>query len=243
MAERRLNKYLADSGFCSRREADRLIAEGRVSLDGRIAALGERVPEGAKVSVDGVEIRESGAKAYLAVYKPVGIVCTADPREPMNIVDYINYPERIYPVGRLDKDSEGLILMTSDGDIVNRILRAGGRHEKEYEVALNRKVDEAFLESLRTGVPVLGRMTLPARVSRTGPGSFRMVLVQGMNRQIRRMCEYLGAGVVHLRRVRIMNIRLAGMQPGHWRHLTEKELSALRASLDRAGDAAEEDEQ
>ncbi len=229
--DRRLNKYIADSGFCSRREADRLIQEGRVTVDGRVAAIGERVRDGARIAVGKQLISSAGDKVYLAAYKPKGIVSTADPREKMNIVDYIRFPGRIYPVGRLDKDSEGLILLTSDGDIVNRILRASGRHEKEYEVALDKPVTPGFLERMGRGVPVLGQVTLPCRVWKTGPGSFRIILVQGLNRQIRRMCEFLGYNVVHLRRRRIMNITLGAMRPGEWRHLTRIELSTLMGSL------------
>lgn len=231
--DRRLNKLIADSGFCSRREADFLIEQGRVLVNGRRAKVGERVPTGARVMVDGHLLREKTKKVYLAVYKPVGIVCTADTREPYNIVSYLNYPERIFPIGRLDKDSEGLILMTSDGDIVNRILRAQGRHEKEYEVVVNMPVTEEFLNRMRNGVPVLGQMTLPARAKKTGENSFRLVLVQGLNRQIRRMCEYLGYQVVGLKRLRVMNITLGGMQAGHYRALSTKEMDGLMAALDQ----------
>lgn len=235
MAEdRRLNKFISDSGFCSRREADKFIVEGRVSVNGKTARVGERVPEGARVTVDGQPLRSAGEKVYLAVYKPVGIVCTADPREPYNIVDYINHKERVYPIGRLDKDSEGLILMTSDGDIVNRILRAEGRHEKEYEVRVNKPLTPDFICRMRSGVPVLGQKTLPAPVTKTGPYTFKIVLVQGLNRQIRRMCEYLGYTVTGLRRVRVMNITLGGMRPGNWRPLTREELDSLMAALNES---------
>jgi 23S rRNA pseudouridine2604 synthase len=152
----------------------------------------------------------------------------------MNIVDYVNFPGRIYPIGRLDKDSEGLILLTSDGDIVNRILRASGSHEKEYEVAVDKPITPEFIDRMSKGVPILGQVTLPCRIRKTGPGTFRIILVQGLNRQIRRMCEYLGYNVVHLRRIRIMNITLGAMRPGHWRMLTDAELNALMRSLDAA---------
>ncbi len=240
---RRLNKYIADSGYCSRREADRLIEEGKVTINGRVAAIGERVAPGARVVVEKHPIAGTGDKAYLAVYKPQGIVCTADPREPMNIVDYIGFPGRVYPIGRLDKDSEGLILLTSDGDIVNRILRASGSHEKEYEVAVDRPVTPEFIERMSKGVPVLGQVTLPCRIRKTGPGTFRIILVQGLNRQIRRMCEYLGYNVIHLRRIRIMNITLGAMRPGHWRTLTDGELGTLMKSLDAAGNGVPEEEE
>ena len=243
LESRRLNKYISDSGYCSRREADRLIEEGKVTVNGRVATIGERVASGARVVVEKHPLKGSGDKAYLAVYKPQGIVCTADPREPMNIVDYINFPGRIYPIGRLDKDSEGLILLTSDGDIVNRVLRASGRHEKEYEVAVDRPLTPEFLDRMSTGVPILGQVTLPCRVRKTGPGSFRLILVQGLNRQIRRMCEYLGYNVVHLRRIRIMNITLGGMRPGNWRMLTGAELNTLMKSLDAGESSAPEEEE
>ena len=205
---KRLNKYIADSGYCSRREADRLISEGRVRLEGRVGALGDRVLPGMDVTVDGKRLSGEGEKVYLLLNKPMGIVCTADPREPMNVVDYLAYPRRVFPVGRLDKDSEGLLLLTNDGEIVNRILRAAGGHEKEYEVRIDRPVTPEFVQQMSRGVPILDTVTLPCRVRRTGERSFNIVLVQGLNRQIRRMCEALGANVTHLRRVRIMNLRL-----------------------------------
>lgn len=232
MENRRINKYLADSGYCSRREADRLVAQGRVTIDGRVAVMGERVMDGALITVNGKKVTGDGEKVYLALNKPQGIVCTADPREKFNVVDYLNYPVRVYPVGRLDKDSEGLLLMTSDGDIVNRLLRAAGGHEKEYDVVVDKKVTDDFVKKMSEGVPVLDRLTLPCRVRRTGERSFNIVLVQGMNRQIRRMCEYLGYRVESLRRTRIMNIHLGSMQPGDWRRLTRTELNELFGALE-----------
>lgn len=228
---KRLNKFVADSGYCSRREADRLIAEGRVQVDGRPGALGDRVLPGMRVTVDGQSLSGRGKKVYIALNKPAGIVCTTDPREPMNVVDYLDYPIRIFPVGRLDKDSEGLLLMTSDGEIINRILRAAGGHEKEYEVEIDRPVTKEFVEKMSAGVPILDTVTLPCRVRRTGEKSFNIILVQGLNRQIRRMCEALGCNVVRLRRIRIMNIRLGAMRPGQWRELSEEELSGLMGRL------------
>lgn len=228
---KRLNKFVADSGYCSRREADRLIAEGRVQVDGRPGALGDRVLPGMRVTVDGQSLSGRGEKVYIALNKPAGIVCTTDPREPMNVVDYLNYPIRIFPVGRLDKDSEGLLLMTSDGEIINRILRAAGGHEKEYEVEIDRPVTKEFVEKMSAGVPILDTVTLPCRVRRTGEKSFNIILVQGLNRQIRRMCEALGCNVVRLRRIRIMNVRLGSMRPGQWRELSEEELSGLMERL------------
>lgn len=228
---KRLNKFVADSGYCSRREADRLIAEGRVQVDGRPGALGDRVLPGMRVTVDGQSLSGRGEKVYIALNKPAGIVCTTDPREPMNVVDYLDYPIRIFPVGRLDKDSEGLLLMTSDGEIINRILRAAGGHEKEYEVEIDRPVTKEFVEKMSAGVPILDTVTLPCRVRRTGEKSFNIILVQGLNRQIRRMCEALGCNVVRLRRIRIMNVRLGAMRPGQWRELSEEELSGLMERL------------
>ena len=228
---KRLNKFVADSGYCSRREADRLIAEGRVQVDGRPGALGDRVLPGMRVTVDGQSLSGRGEKVYIALNKPAGIVCTTDPREPMNVVDYLDYPIRIFPVGRLDKDSEGLLLMTSDGEIINRILRAAGGHEKEYEVEIDRPVTKEFVEKMSAGVPILDTVTLPCRVRRTGEKSFNIILVQGLNRQIRRMCEALGYRVTHLTRERVMNIQLGHLKPGHWRNLTPTELDGLMAQL------------
>jgi len=230
-AGKRLNKYIADSGYCSRREADRLIQEGRVRLDGRVGALGDRVQPGMAVTVDGKPLSGEDQKVYLLLNKPRGIVCTADPREPMNVVDYLGYPGRVFPVGRLDKDSEGLLLLTSDGEIVNRVLRAAGGHEKEYEVQIDRPVTPEFVRRMSEGVPILDTVTLPCRVRRTGERSFNIILVQGLNRQIRRMCEALGANVTHLRRIRIMNLRLGRLQPGQWRELTKAELTELMGRL------------
>ena len=228
---KRLNKFIADSGHCSRREADRLIQEGRVRLDGRVGVLGDRVQPGMAVTVDGKPLSGEGEKVYLLLNKPRGIVCTADPREPMNVVDYLGYPSRVFPVGRLDKDSEGLLLLTSDGEIVNRVLRAAGGHEKEYEVQIDRPVTPEFVRHMSEGVPILDTVTLPCRVRRTGERSFNIILVQGLNRQIRRMCEALGANVTHLRRIRIMNLRLGRLQPGQWRELTKAELTELMGRL------------
>ena len=237
MAENRsINKFISDSGLCSRRQADQLILEGRVRINGRVAKKGERVQPGDRVLVDGTAVDGAGEKVYLALNKPRGIVCTTDRREPMNIVDYLNYPGRIFPIGRLDKDSCGLILLTSDGDIVNRVLRATGQHQKEYQVTVDKPVTPRFLQRMQEGVPVLGQITLPCQIHQTGPRSFRLILVQGLNRQIRRMCEYLGYEVTHLRRVRIMNIRLGRMQPGEYRELTEQELDTLMNTLAQAAD-------
>ena len=228
---KRLNKFIADSGYCSRREADRLIEEGRVQVDGRTGSLGDRVLDGAAVTVDGHRLSGRGERVYIILNKPRGIVCTADPREPMNVVDYIAYPIRIFPVGRLDKDSEGLLLLTSDGEIVNRLLRAAGGHEKEYEVEVDHPLTREFMDHMMHGVPILDTVTLPCCLRRTGNRSFNLILVQGLNRQIRRMCEALGYTVTKLRRIRINNIRIGDLQPGQWRELTSAEVAALMDSI------------
>ena len=214
----RLNKYLADAGKCSRREADRWIEEGRVWIDGRRGMLGDRVLPGMKVTIAGDRVKRQSKPVYIALNKPVGIVCTCDPNEPNNVVSFIDHDRRIYPIGRLDKDSEGLLLLTSDGNIVNRILRAAGRHEKEYQ----------------------DTTTLPCQLKKTGERAFTIVLTQGLNRQIRRMCEALGYRVKTLRRVRIMNIRLGILKPGQWRNLAPTELSELFRQLDRADEERNE---
>ena len=228
---KRLNKFIADSGYCSRREADRLIEEGRVQVDGHTGLLGDRVLDGMTVIVDGHPLSGRGERVYIILNKPRGIVCTADPREPMNVVDYIAYPIRIFPVGRLDKDSEGLLLLTSDGEIVNRLLRAAGGHEKEYEVEVDHPLTREFMDHMMRGVPILDTVTLPCRLRRTGNRSFNLILVQGLNRQIRRMCEALGYTVTKLRRIRINNIRIGDLQSGQWRELTSAEVTALMDSI------------
>ena len=223
----RINKYLSDSGACSRRQADRLIEQGRVAVGGQRAELGTRVLPGQQVTLDGRVLRSYNPHRYIALNKPVGIVCTADPRERYNVVSYLNYPIRVFPVGRLDRESEGLLLLTSDGEIVNRLLRAEGGHEREYEVEVDRPVTREFVEKMQAGVAILDTVTLPCRVRKTGGKSFNIVLVQGLNRQIRRMCEALGYRVTRLRRVRIMHIRLGNLRPGQWRELTEAEMEGL----------------
>ena len=227
----RLNRYLAETGLCSRREADRMIESGQVRVDGRVGVLGDRVAPGTRVLVNGRDVSPVEKKVYIALNKPVGVVCTADPRELMNVIDYVDYPTRIFPVGRLDKDSEGLLLLTSDGEIVNRLLRAAGGHEKEYEVTVDKPLTREFMEKMVSGVPILDTVTLPCRLKQEGPCRFRLVLVQGLNRQIRRMCEALGYRVMSLTRVRIMNITLGSLKPGHWRDLTEQELAELKKML------------
>lgn len=227
----RLNRYLAETGLCSRREADRLISAGQVRVDGRVGVLGDRVLPGMRVLVNGRDVSPVEKKVYIALNKPVGVVCTADPREPMNVIDYIGHSERIFPIGRLDKDSQGLLLLTNDGEIVNRILRAAGGHEKEYVVTVNKVITDDFLKQMAEGVPILDTVTLPCRIIKEDKQRFRIILVQGLNRQIRRMCEALGYRVTHLTRERVMNIQLGHLKPGHWRNLTPAELDGLMAQL------------
>lgn len=224
----RINKYLSEIGYCSRRGADKLLEEGRITINGQVPQLGEKVEPGDVVAVDGKVVGQREEKhVYIALNKPVGIVCTTDTRvEKDNIVDFVGHPQRIFPIGRLDKPSEGLILMTSDGDIVNKILRARNNHEKEYVVTVNRPIDREFIRKMSSGIPILGTVTRKCFVEQTGPKSFRIILTQGLNRQIRRMCEYLDYRVVKLKRVRIMNIHL-DMPIGHWRDLKKHELAEL----------------
>ncbi|MFT3789583.1 MAG: pseudouridine synthase [Rudaea sp.] len=230
---RRLNKFIAETGYCSRREADRLIAERRVMLNGEPGGIGSRVNEGDEVRVDGqpLQQRRTGTRGrrhvYIALNKPVGITCTTEREVKGNIVDFVDHAERIFPIGRLDKDSEGLILLTSNGDIVNEILRAENRHEKEYLVGVNRPVTPEFLAGLARGVRVHGQMTKPCKTARIAKFGFRIVLTQGLNRQIRLMSEAFGYRVTQLRRVRIVNVKLGALRPGQWRNLTEQELRGL----------------
>lgn len=228
----RLNKYISDAGHCSRREADRWIEEGRVFIDGRKGSLGDRVLPGMKVTIQGERVKAQSKNVYIVLNKPVGIVCTTDKREPMNVVDFVDHDRRIYPIGRLDKDSEGLLLMTSDGDIVNRILRAAGKHEKEYQVTVDKPITTEFLQKMASGVKILGTTTLPCQIKKTGEKAFTIILTQGLNRQIRRMCETLGYRVKTLKRVRIMNIHLGNLKLGQWRNLTPFEMKELMRRLD-----------
>jgi 23S rRNA pseudouridine2604 synthase len=224
-----LNKFISDTGYCSRREADNLITSGRVILNGRVAKLGNRYKPGDDVVVDGstVTAAKKDKRVYLALNKPVGITSTTELKDKDNIISFVGYPKRIFPIGRLDKDSEGLIFLTNDGDIINKILRAGNNHEKEYIVRVNKPIDHAFVQQMSEGVPILDTRTLPCKVQLAGRQTFRITLTQGLNRQIRRMCEYLGFAVVSLQRVRIMNIKLDKLAVGKWRYLSEAEVSAL----------------
>ena len=227
----RINKYLSEAGVCSRREADRQLEQGNVWVNGFPAGVGDRVMPGDEVVFCGQPVKKEERRVLLLVNKPAGIVCTAQKREKNNIVDFLAYPIRVYPVGRLDKDSEGLLLMTNEGSLVNQILRARNFHEKEYLVTVNRPVTDAFLRGMAGGVPILDTMTRKCEVERTGKRSFRIVLTQGLNRQIRRMCEYFDYRVVSLKRVRIMNLQLGDLKTGSYREATEEEMRQLQALL------------
>lgn len=229
--EMRLNKYLSDAGICSRREADRLIEAGKVLIDGRAAMMGERVNPKQKILVHGKGITREREKILIAFHKPRGIVCTTSKKDPDNIIDYLKFEKRIYPIGRLDKDSEGLILLTNQGELVDKILRGSNHHEKEYIVMVNRNITEEFLNSLRNGVPILNTITKPCEVQQIGERSFQIILTQGLNRQIRRMCEYLGYRVVHLKRIRVMNIHLGRLKSGTYRNVTQEEYRRLKEIL------------
>lgn len=224
----RINKYLSEIGYCSRRAADNLILQKRVTINGLVPEMGTKIVTGDIVKVDGKLVSALDEKpVYIAFNKPVGIVCTTDTKvEKKNIIDYIKYPKRIFPIGRLDKPSEGLILLTSDGDIVNKILRARNNHEKEYIVTVNKPITQEFLKKMRSGVPVLDTITRDCKVEQLDRNRFKIVLTQGLNRQIRRMCEYLDFGVVKLKRVRIMNINL-DLPVGKWRYLSELEMNEI----------------
>ncbi len=232
----RINKYLSEVGYCSRRVADRLIEEGKVTINGKVTVMGTKVEEGDQIEVEGKIIERSikQKNIYLAFNKPVGIVCTTDRRvEPDNIIDFIKYPVRIFPVGRLDKASEGLIFLTNDGDIVNRILRARNNHEKEYIVSLNRPINRNFIQSMSNGVEILDTITKKCFVEQLGPKKFKIILTQGLNRQIRRMCECLGYRVQSLKRVRIMNINL-DVPTGKYRKFTRDEILELNKLLENS---------
>ncbi|EOU1683351.1 23S rRNA pseudouridine(2604) synthase RluF [Clostridium perfringens] len=225
--EVRLNKYISETGFCSRREADKLIEQGRVKIDGVKASTGMKVSKGQSVYVDGKPLKVENELVYIALNKPVGITCTTENKIKGNIVDFINHEKRIFPIGRLDKDSQGLIFMTNDGDIVNKILRAGNNHEKEYIVTVNKPITDEFIKGMSNGVPILGTVTKKCLVKKESKNSFRIILTQGLNRQIRRMCEYFGYEVKKLERIRIMNVSLGNLKIGSWRYLTKKELAEI----------------
>lgn len=228
----RLNKYLSDAGFCSRREADRLAEGGRITVDGQQALPGSRVKDGQVVRVDGKEVTAGTKKVLLALHKPRGIVCTTDRvREKDNIIDFMQYPERIYPVGRLDKESEGLILLTNDGSIVNHILKGSAYHEKEYIVTVDRRITPAFLKGMASGVEIPAGRTRPCTVRQMDDHTFSIILTQGLNRQIRYMCRHFDYHVRRLVRIRIMNIELKDLPAGKWRHVTDKELARMNELL------------
>jgi 23S rRNA pseudouridine2604 synthase len=222
-----LNKFISDTGMCSRREADKWIAEGLVSINGHDAQSGNRVAPGDEVRVDGKLLKAPPKTVYIAFHKPVGITCTTDLKEKGNIISYINYPQRIFPIGRLDKPSEGLIFLTNDGNIVNKVLRAGNEHEKEYIVTVDQPVTPEFVQRMQNGIPILGTKTKKCTVKQQSTYVFTIVLTQGLNRQIRRMCEYLGYGVTRLKRTRIMDIRLGNLAAGQWRYLSDAEIAQL----------------
>ena len=231
----RLNKYLSQIGYCSRRNADKLIKEGKVNVNGKIAELGTKVISDDKIVVEGVLIKK-GQKdmVYIALNKPKGIVCTTDESiEKNNIISFINYHKRIFPIGRLDKNTEGLILLTNDGDIVNKILRSKNNHEKEYEVSVNKSLTNDFIQKMSSGIPILGTKTKKCSVKKIKKNKFKIILTQGLNRQIRRMCSYLDYKVTDLKRIRIMNITLS-TSPGKWRYLTQNELEDLNSLLENS---------
>ena len=227
--EIRLNKFLSEAGVCSRREADRLIESGQVTVDGKRAETGMKVSDANVVRVGKKEVRPKGKDemVLLAVNKPVGIVCTEEKREKNNIIDFLKYPTRITYIGRLDKDSEGLILMTNNGDIINKMMRAGNEHEKEYKVTVDKPITDEFIEKMSNGIPILDTITRKCKVEKLGKYTFRIILTQGLNRQIRRMCEYLGYKVTRLQRLRVMNIKLGDLKPGTYRHVSEEEIKEL----------------
>ena len=226
-----LNKFISSTGICSRREAEKLIVEGRVTINGKPTQLGNRVFKNDVVKVDGKLLKQKPKTLYIALNKPVGIVSTTDSRERNNIVKQVNHPERLFPIGRLDKPSEGLIFLTNDGDIVNKILRAGNNHEKEYIVSVDKIIDNIFIKKMSNGIPILGTVTKKCKVEKVSEKVFKIILVQGLNRQIRRMCEYLGYGVTKLKRTRIMNVNLGNLKPGDWRKLTIEEMKEINKMI------------
>lgn len=234
-APKRLNKFLSDTGVCSRREADKLIEQKRVTINGKLPELGTKVQSGDTVKLDGKIVgsvaKDKSDRIYIAYHKPIGITCTTERHVKGNIIDAIGHKERIFPIGRLDKPSEGLILLTSDGDIVNKVLRAENAHDKEYIVTVNQPISERFLTKMAKGVPILGTVTKPCKVSARGKFQFSIILTQGLNRQIRRMCEFLGYEVTKLKRTRIMHLQLGKLPPGKWRNLTNQELQQLKDAV------------
>ncbi len=237
--EYRLNKFISSSGVCSRREADRFIAQGNVTVNGKRATIGMRVLPGQKVKVNGIPIEREIEPVYIAFNKPIGIVCTTDTSERDNIVDYVGHEQRVFPIGRLDKDSQGLILLTNDGDVVNKILRAENNHSKEYIVTVDKPVTDEFLTKMAGGVPVLDRVTRRCELVKITPFIFQITLKQGLNRQIRRMCEYFDYNVVKLERTRVMNVKLGKLPQGEWRDLNETEMGELFDALEKSDSRSE----
>ena len=236
----RINKFLSQAGFCSRREADKFILDERVTINGIVAKMGEKIDPNDDISVDGERIsKKPNKKIYIILNKPKGIVCTTDSGvEKNNIIDYVNHPKRIFPIGRLDKTSEGLIFLTNDGDIVNKILRAKNKHEKEYHVTVDKPITHEFIQQMNKGVPILNTVTRPCEIKRVKDYEFKIILTQGLNRQIRRMCEYLGYRVKKLKRIRIMNIKL-DIPLGEWRYFNDQEFSELKEMLSKSSSVNE----
>ena len=226
-----LNKYISQTGICSRREADKWIDAGRVKINGQVAKKGNRVFDKDQVTIDDKPLKKRPDLVYIALHKPPGITCTTDRKDKDNIIDFVNHPKRIFPIGRLDKPSTGLLFLTNDGDIVNEILRVENKHEKEYIVKVDRPITQKFIQRMGNGIPILGTVTKKCFVQKIGKTTFKIILTQGLNRQIRRMCEFLGYKVVSLKRVRIMNVKLGGLKPGQWRDLSKEELRVLKENL------------
>lgn len=222
-----LNKYISSTGICSRREAEKLIISGQVTINGKSTQLGNRVFEGDEVRINGELLKTKPKTLYIAFNKPIGIVCTTDLKERDNIINFINHPERLFPIGRLDKPSEGLIFLTNDGDIVNKILRAGNNHQKEYIVTVDKQITDNFITKMSNGIPILGTVTKKCFVEKINNTTFKIILTQGLNRQIRRMCEYLNYNVTKLKRTRIMNVNLGKLKVGQWRELSSEELNQI----------------
>lgn len=242
----RINKFLSEAGVCSRREADRLVESGKVTVDGVAAQMGTKVNHSQKICVNGKPIKREEKMVFIAFNKPVGVVCTAEKKEKNNIIDFINYPQRIYPVGRLDKYSQGLILLTNNGDIVNKMMRSGNMHEKEYIVEVDKPITEEFLKGMSEGVPILDTITRKCKIEKIGRNSFRIIITQGLNRQIRRMCEFFGYNVTKLERIRIMNISLGKLKQGTYRNVTVRELDKLEEMIKDSSNTTvygDEDEQ
>jgi 23S rRNA pseudouridine2604 synthase len=234
-----INKYISSTGICSRREAEKFIVEGKVTINGKVTQLGNRVFEGDIVKVNGTLLQAKPKTLYIAYHKPVGIVCTTDSKERYNIVKAIGHEERLFPIGRLDKPSEGLIFLTNDGDIVNKILRAGNNHEKEYIVTVNQPITAEFIQKMRSGIPILGTVTKKCLVEQLNKNSFKIILTQGLNRQIRRMCEYLAYDVTKLKRTRIMNVDLGNLEEGNWRELTNDEMNQINEMVSKSSKTEE----